>query len=379
VDLGSTQNVKAIAITNRGDCCGSRLTGFSVLVGSTKCASNVAIAQGESKLVTCNGVGSTVRVQMNKRTPLTICEFRVAVADDITTTTTTTTEASTTTPAPVSTTPFITPGTGAPSSASTGTVTGVFDKVDTNDNNKITRTELQKALDDGTVKLGVGSGPVVPTVMPTVMPPTVMPTVAPTMTPATGGAGAFPSQAQIDAIVMKHNALRGGLGASDMMKMEWDATLAVRASAYVAGCPSGHSQNRGMSIGENIAWKWASNFQLTASTDVTASIQAWYDEISAAGQYKDGGTFTGFGQCTGVCGHYTQVVWAAANKIGCGLASCPHRTGMPGYELVCQYSSSVGRWGGNMRGATLFTKGAQCSKCPSGYTKCDLNLCAAGA
>jgi len=177
--------------------------------------------------------------------------------------------------------------------------------------------------------------------------------------------------------------------------MTWDNTLATAAQQYVGGvslltslsnasmqakCPSGHSQNRPGGVGENIARSWATGFTLTANTDFTSSVDGWYDEFSASGPYKNGGTFTGSGPCTGMCGHYTQVVWATANKIGCGVALCPHyATGMPGYLLVCQYDSSIsGASGGNMKGATLFTKGTACSKCPSGFSSCNSqNLCAA--
>jgi hypothetical protein len=238
----------------------------------------------------------------------------------------------------------------------------LFDRVDGNHDNTITRDEFGKA-----------TGNIIQTVVPPAA--TTLPPVATTTRPSTSPP-TLPSQSQQDSIVKKHNDLRAAMGASDMMMMKWDATLASAAQQFVASCPSGHSQNRANTVGENMAWKWSSNFQLTASTDFGPSIQAWYDEIKDAGPYKTGGVFRGFGQCTGVCGHYTQVVWAAANLIGCGVKFCPHRTGMAGYELVCQYGSSVG-YGGNMGGATLFTKGRACSSCPGGFSTCSNNMCTA--
>lgn len=192
----------------------------------------------------------------------------------------------------------------------------------------------------------------------------------------TGASSEGLSQTQKDALVEKHNSLRADMGASDMMKMVWDETLADAAQEYISSCPSGHSQNRPSGVGENIAGKWSSYFSMTAATDFTPSVQSWYDEIKDAGKYKKGGTFEGFGKCKGVCGHYTQVVWAAANRLGCGVASCPHHTGMPGYKLVCQYGSSVpGENGGNMVRDNLFTRGSACSSCPSGFETCSQGLC----
>merc|ERR1719326_1628373 len=63
VNLGSTQTVKAVKVTNRGDCCGSRLNGFNVKVGNSVCASNVQISQGQTKEVACSGTGSSVTIQ----------------------------------------------------------------------------------------------------------------------------------------------------------------------------------------------------------------------------------------------------------------------------------------------------------------------------
>merc|ERR1712039_183286 len=100
-----------------------------------------------------------------------------------------------------------------------------------------------------------------------------------------------------------------------------DDKLASNAHQFALSCPSVDSKHRPKGIGENIA-KGSVSFQLTNATDFTPSVQSWYDEIQDAGPYKTGGTFKGFDECSGVCRHYTQVVWAAADKIGCGVSYC---------------------------------------------------------
>jgi hypothetical protein len=254
----------------------------------------------------------------------------------------------------------------------------IFDRIDVDDDNTIDRIEWKQAIDKEKKALDDGKKPSAttpPSAKPAPAPP---PSSNPAPAPAPPSSSTLPTKAQQDAIVQKHNELRAKMGASDMTKMGWDDALATAAQQFVAGCPSGHSENRPSAVGENMAWKWATGMKLTASTDFAPSVQSWYDEFDAAGPYKDGGTFSGFGSCSGMCGHYTQVVWAAANKIGCGAAYCPHSSGMGGYELVCQYGSSVpGGYGGNMGSQTLFTKGTQCSSCPSGFATCSDGLCSA--
>jgi len=382
VDLGSAQSISAVKVTNRGDCCGSRLNGFTLSVDGQSCATNVAISQGATKVVPCSGSGQVIKIQVPRRTPLTICEVAVFLQPASTTAAPSTAAPTTAAPATVAPTtaaptPAPTPP-APPTTAAPGTPNNnaIFDRVDADNNNAISRAEFNNAIDKE-----FSEGTTAPT---TDAPATPTPT---TDAPATTGSIA---QSQKDAIVKRHNDLRAAMGASDMMKMVWDDTLATAAHQFVAGlsllsqhsnvsgrCPSGHSQNRN-NVGENIAWKWSSSFQASTigNTDFSPSVQAWYDEISDSGSYRTGGTFQGFGPCPGVCGHYTQVVWAAANKIGCGVAYCPHSSGMGGYELVCQYGTSVpGSNGGNMQGATLFTKGAACASCPAGFQTCSENLC----
>jgi uncharacterized protein YkwD len=399
VDMGSIQNIKSIAITNRGDCCEGRLSGFTVSVDGTECATKVSLGKGETKQVMCNAVGKTLRVgkSNSKAQAFTICEVKVAAAALATTQAPTPAPTQAPTAAPVPPTPAFTPAppsatTPAPATGttlaalgktpqSTGAgVANIFDRVDLDNSKGIDRVEFKKALDAG--KFTEKTAATKPVPGPAPSPPSKAPASSPSL-----------SRSQMDAIVKKHNDLRAAMGASDMMEMKWDDTLAAAAQKWVSGlsladvsvsqgaskCPSGHSQNRN-GAGENMAWKWSSSVtSISPSTDYTPSVQSWYDEIKDAGPYKDGGTFGGFDQCTGVCGHYTQVVWAAADKIGCAAEFCPHSTGMGGYELVCQYGSSVpGAHGGNMGGSTLFTKGAACSTCPSGFNKCSNNLCSPG-
>jgi len=78
VDLGSSYRISKVKVTNRGDCCGHRLNGFSVLVDGRSCASNVGIGQGQTKEVPCSATGRRVKVRLNKHDHLTICEFAVS-------------------------------------------------------------------------------------------------------------------------------------------------------------------------------------------------------------------------------------------------------------------------------------------------------------
>ena len=77
VDLGNSQKITKIKITNRGDCCGTRMNGFSVLVDGRTCASNVRINQGQTKEVPCSATGRNVQVSLPNKPYLMVCEFGV--------------------------------------------------------------------------------------------------------------------------------------------------------------------------------------------------------------------------------------------------------------------------------------------------------------
>ena len=72
-------------------------------------------------------------------------------------------------------------------------------------------------------------------------------------------------------------------------------------------------------------------------------------------------------------GHYTQVVWADTDEIGCGFSYYSEQVGpFLAYKAltVCNYAI-----GGNDAGKPMYKIGAACSECESGYS-CDEDLCA---
>lgn len=143
--------------------------------------------------------------------------------------------------------------------------------------------------------------------------------------------------AGLEGITAAHNAVRAEVGVGPMT---WSPTLAATAQAWAEACvdttaPAGlidHNANRSDGhpyyVGENI---YGSGGGATG----VAAVQAWASE--KANYDYDTNT------CTGVCGHYTQIVWATSVDLGCGIANCPGLTYANG--IVCNYGP-----GGNSGG-----------------------------
>lgn len=160
------------------------------------------------------------------------------------------------------------------------------------------------------------------------------------------------SDAQKSIILDKHNVLRANVltpcAASDMETLQWDATLAGKAEEYAAKCIWAHDN------AVNHPHHWGENMALSVTgASLGALVQGWYDEIvdirwtaadttvSARGGQHCASPDTRTGKCQ--ITHYTNVVWAATNKVGCGWASCEHVAGLQwwrtsGVLFVCKYS-----------------------------------------
>ena len=132
-----------------------------------------------------------------------------------------------------------------------------------------------------------------------------------------------------NAFLKAHNDYRA---AHKTPALAWDDTLAAAADAYASKCVYAHDADRGAGIGENIYASGSS--QPLSATDVSwggASTTAWYNEI------KDWNFATSASK-GGVTGHFTQVVWKASTKLGCGVASCPGMLMANSIFVVCRYS-----------------------------------------
>lgn len=120
-----------------------------------------------------------------------------------------------------------------------------------------------------------------------------------------------------------HNAVRAQVG---MAALAWSARLAARsqdwADTLLARRQFAHRPNS--NYGENL-------FEIMGATATPAQVvRVWAGE-SRNYDYTSN-------RCRGVCGHYTQIVWADTKEVGCAVA----RGG--GREVwVCSYDPP-GNW-----------------------------------
>lgn len=137
-------------------------------------------------------------------------------------------------------------------------------------------------------------------------------------------------------VLDKHNLYRC---LHDVPALQWDDGIAASAQAWA---DQGEYKNRngawadynrrvnGESCGENIAWGNRSGVDATA---------AWYSEIECTeprGTPHNMWDSTNKSKCDQV-GHYAQIVWAEATKLGCGKGTAIVN-GRGGDFWVCWYS-----------------------------------------
>ena len=155
-----------------------------------------------------------------------------------------------------------------------------------------------------------------------------------------GGVG---EPANLMGMTLYHNQVRAMVDTNPPLPpMQWDPDLGAYAAQWAAMCKDGgdgvnglidHNPNRqnvaGYSyIGENI-------FGAGGTATAKGAVDSWASE-KANFTYPNG--------CSGVCGHYTQIVWRTSVNVGCALQDCPNLT--YGSTIVCDYGP-----GGNSGGA----------------------------
>eukprot|EP00004_Rigifila_ramosa_P012866 TRINITY_DN2827_c0_g1_i1.p1 TRINITY_DN2827_c0_g1~~TRINITY_DN2827_c0_g1_i1.p1 ORF type:complete len:545 (+),score=113.39 TRINITY_DN2827_c0_g1_i1:45-1637(+) len=152
------------------------------------------------------------------------------------------------------------------------------------------------------------------------------------------------------SFVSVHNALRSSLSdpapAGLMQTMSWNVALETSAQTWADNCDFVHS-----TVGENL-------YATTATTDTPANaMSSWSSELANYIYNPAGQDSTG-----GYVGHFTQMIWNATTKIGCGRTYCPTLLNAgftSGTMIVCHYSPP-----GNFLGQYPYASAVPIVTCP---------------
>uniref|UniRef100_A0A4W5MAP6 R3H domain containing like n=1 Tax=Hucho hucho TaxID=62062 RepID=A0A4W5MAP6_9TELE len=173
------------------------------------------------------------------------------------------------------------------------------------------------------------------------------------------------SSREMNALLDYHNRVRSQVfpQAANMEIMVWDGKLAKSADSWASRCIWDHGPSQTMRyMGQNLS------INSGRYRSVIELVRSWQDEKNS---------FSYPNTCSGpVCSHYTQMVWANTNRMGCAINKCSNmnvygsswRTAV---FLVCNYSIK-----GNWVGEAPYKSGKPCSACPSKYEgSCNRNQC----
>lgn len=187
------------------------------------------------------------------------------------------------------------------------------------------------------------------------------------------------SSEQRAGLLERHNFYRrqeaqNNLG-SGMIEMEWDYDLETVAQTFAnQGTFAGHNSNRTnhyeQLIGENVngvGENWFSGPPTGGSGSMPEdAVHAWVDfkwPAAWTGQPADCSEREAFyGECAGMTGHFTQVLWEGSYKVGCGYTST--------HGTTCNYFPP-----GNFNNLPHSTSGPACATCPSSHQNCPDSLC----
>jgi len=186
-------------------------------------------------------------------------------------------------------------------------------------------------------------------------------------------------------IVDIHNRLRNRVAsnqtiqfpAANMMVMQWDSELANIAQRWADQCRFEHDcadcRRVGPSIedtvGQSVFMDW--NLQKGGVLDWNRTIHTWFDEISVFPDNVTSAVERFQFNSTHQSGHYTQLVWARTNRVGCGVITFT-RDERQQTLYVCNYGEM-----GNFLNQPIYTIGEGCSDCPGRCSSLYNSLCEA--
>ncbi|RZF48378.1 hypothetical protein LSTR_LSTR007545 [Laodelphax striatellus] len=154
------------------------------------------------------------------------------------------------------------------------------------------------------------------------------------------------TEKDISDVIEAHNMYRATIAlgklktqppAEDMQKMSWDNELSKTAHYWANQCMFKHNGDRGRYVGENIYIVWYGGPHTERTHNFTEAITSWYEE-HVYYNYKTVEE-EDFNDPTTQTGHYTQVMWANTNRVGCGFSSYYQTENQQDEVLyVCNYA-----------------------------------------
>ncbi|XP_071175288.1 uncharacterized protein [Mytilus edulis] len=168
-------------------------------------------------------------------------------------------------------------------------------------------------------------------------------------------------------LLENHNKVRRSVrpSAANMKKLIWDVDLERRAQKYAKKCIWTHDKKRSKNapyryVGQNMHAR-------RGARDILTATRSWEKEQDHYNIYTN--------NCVPgeMCGHYTQMVWADTETVGCAMWKCPyiHNLGWrDAYIVVCDYGP-----GGNIGGEKPYRIEQKCAECSKSNHSCDNGLC----
>ncbi|KAH9287170.1 Venom allergen 5 [Echinococcus granulosus] len=98
----------------------------------------------------------------------------------------------------------------------------------------------------------------------------------------------------------------GQPSSSKIHDLQWSAELEASAQRHADTCQFAHDSNEARRTAK---WDWVGQ-NIAYSSSVAENVEMWFNE------YKDYNYRSNY--CSGICGHYTQLVWANTTHVGCG-------------------------------------------------------------
>jgi hypothetical protein len=157
----------------------------------------------------------------------------------------------------------------------------------------------------------------------------------PTTTTTTLPPACSPEPSSVTGVTARHNQVRANVSPPanpPLPPLCYDASVASVAQQWADGCTWAHRSNlQQLGLGENL-YAYTTSGPPPATPQLLA-VDAWAAEASNYNYAAN--------SCSGVCGHYTQVVWRNSDRLGCAVKQCTTGSPFAGFPtwwfVVCNY------------------------------------------